>query len=171
MANTFSAARVMARIEQAAVGAVNATAQEAAAIARQRAPVRKVFHGSLGRSGAPSARSAMSLRQLSGPGRLTAGAPLTARGRWELKSGRAAFTGAGSTTLGGRLRGEIFIEPAEGGGSRWQAKVVSPTSYSKFVEFGTRRSRAQPYLRPALANVRASFRQRMVEAARSGRTS
>jgi HK97 gp10 family phage protein len=46
---------------------------------------------------------------------------------------------------------------------------VSPTPYAKYVEFGTRRSRAQPYLRPALAQVRESFRVRMAAAARLGR--
>lgn len=122
------------------------------------------------RTAASGVHSVMSLRQLASSGSLqNAGPALTARGRYELKAGRANFTSAGGTTLGGRLRGEIHTVPAESGGTRWTARVVSPTPYAKYVEFGTRHSRAQPYLRPALAQVRSSFRSRM-RAAVGGRT-
>lgn len=122
------------------------------------------------RSPAAGVHSIMSLRQLSSSGGLqNAGPALTARGRYELKAGRANFKSAGGTTLGGRLRGEIHSVPVEGGGTKWTAKVVSPTRYAKYVEFGTRHARAQPYLRPALAQVRSSFRARM-RAAVGGRS-
>ena len=201
MSMTFSAARVWSMIAPKIEAGVNATAREAAEIARQRAPVRKVFRGSTGRAtlqthvevqaeaaqrrtagvgpgpvrtqrtSASRIHSVMRLRDLAGPGRLVMNTPLTARGRWELKTGRAAFRSPGGrTTLGGRLRGEIHADPAEGSGPTWVAKVVSPTPYAKYVEFGTRRSRAQPYLRPALSQVRESFRTRMKAAASLGRT-
>jgi HK97 gp10 family phage protein len=119
------------------------------------------------RTAASAVHSTMSLRQLARPGQLAnAGPTLTARGRYELKAGRANFKSAGGATLGGRLRGEIHVVPAEGGGTRWTARVVSPTGYAKYVEFGTRHARAQPYLRPALAQVRESFRERMAAAVR-----
>ena len=196
---TFSAARIWGQISRQIEAGINATATEAAGLARQRAPVRKVFRGSVGRATLQShpeaaaerhqrrqlglapgpvrtqrtrparIHSVMALRVLAGPGRLRLQTPTTARGRYEIRSGRANFTGPDGTTVGGRLRGEITAVPAEGGGPRWVAKVVSPTPYAKYVEFGTRHNRAQPYLRPALSQVRESFRNRMVRAVRIGR--
>lgn len=158
---TFSAATVYSRIARKIEVGINATANEAAQFARQKAPVRKVRRTAGGRGRPPL---------LAAPTVLRFNTPLTARGRFELKSGRAAFTSpTGSMTLGGRLRGEILAVPSESGGPTWVAKVVSPTPYAKYVEFGTRRSRAQPYLRPALSQVRESFRARMRSAARLGR--
>lgn len=179
--------------------AVNETAAEAEGLAVQRAPVRKVFKGSVGkatlqsevevkaeahlrrqlglapgpvrtqRTQASSVHSIMALRQLNRRGQLRFHTPLTARGRYELKVGRAAFRGPGGVTLGGRLRGEIHMVAAEGGGPRWTARVVSPTPYAKYVEFGTRHNRAQPYMRPTLEQVRESFRAKCVAAVRIGR--
>lgn len=199
MSITFSAARVWGQIAPRIVANLNASANEAAAIAKERAPVRKVFKGGVGRASlqnraevraeshlrqqlrlapgpvrtqrtpANRVHSNMALRQLARPGRLRIATPLTSRGRYELRTGRANFRGPGGATLGGRLRGEIHVQPAEGGGTRWVAKVVSPTPYAKYVEFGTRHNRAQPYLRPALNQVRESFRNRMRAAARPGR--
>lgn len=194
MTSTFSAAAVWKGMERRIVRGLNATAADAEQIAVGRAPVRKVFKGGVGsatlqstvevkadealrrtmglasgpvrtqRSAASAVHSTMSLRTITG-GALSKGTPaLTVRGRAELKSGRANFTSAGGTALGGRLRGEIHSVPAEGGGTRWVARVVSPTRYAKYVELGTRHSRAQPYMRPALAQVRARFRSRMVAA-------
>jgi len=118
------------------------------------------------RTRAAKVHSIMSLRRLKA-GRLPSSAPkLTSRGRYELRTGRANFRSSRGTTLGGRLRGEIHVQPAEGGGTRWVTAVVSPTRYAKYVEFGTRHNRAQPYLRPALNEVRESFRDRMAAAVR-----
>lgn len=196
----FSAEAVWNRIAPRIVSNLNATAEEAGEIARKRAPVRKVFKGSVGRAttqsgieaqaeaqlrrdlglgagpvrvqrgSASPVHSIMKYRELASSGRLRPGAPeLTSRGRYELRTGRANFTGPGGSTLGGRLRGEIHVVPAEGRGPRWVAKVVSPTRYAKYVEFGTRHSRAQPYLRPALSQVREGFRGRMKTAVGTGR--
>lgn len=199
MTKTFNGARVWGAMQRRIVSELNAVADEAAPIAVQKAPVRKVMPRGLGtataqsgteaaaesamrrtlglgagpvktqRTAASKRHSIMSLRELSGSGTLKTGIPLTVRGRYELKSGRANFTTGGTTTLGGRLRGEIHVEPARGGGSVWTARVVSPTRYAKYVEFGTRHSRAQPYLRPALAQVRESLRTRMKAAVGPGR--
>lgn len=88
---------------------------------------------------------------------------LTARGRYELKTGRANVRVGGRTYLGGRLRSEI-TSVAASEGPVFTGAVISPTPYAKYVEFGTRHNRAQPYLRPALANVRTSFRERLQRA-------
>jgi len=65
--------------------------------------------------------------------------------------------------LTGRLRAEVHAEPAAGGPTLI-ARVVSPTPYAKYQEFGTRHNRAQPYLRPALAAARSAFRARLAKA-------
>jgi HK97 gp10 family phage protein len=63
--------------------------------------------------------------------------------------------GSGKYTLGGRLRGEIYTEESSASDRRvikyW---IISPTYYARFVEFGTRHAKAQPFLRPALAKAR-----------------
>ena len=50
----------------------------------------------------------------------------------------------------GRLRASITHEVREIANGVIQGKVGSSTSYSKFVELGTSKMPAQPYLRPAL---------------------
>jgi HK97 gp10 family phage protein len=84
---------------------------------------------------------------------------LSARGRYELESGRGVYRppGGGQATLGGRLRREIDVGPLQRGASLIKRQVVSPTSYARYVEFGTRHAAAQPYLRPALAGQREKF--------------
>lgn len=200
MSISFNANAIWEAFEKRVTAGINASARDAVGVARQKAPVRKVFKGRVGlatqqtrveahaeatqrrtlglgpgpvrtqRTSAARIHSVMAVRQVTGPGQLRFNTPLTSRGRWELKSGRALFNSPGGrVTLGGRLRGEIHDDPAEGGGPVWIARVVSPTPYAKYVEFGTRRSRAQPYLRPALSQVRERFLTRMRAAARQGR--
>jgi HK97 gp10 family phage protein len=95
-------------------------------------------------------------------------ARLSKRGRYELRSGRAAHKGY----LGGRLRDEMYVEAARAEGSKISASVVSPTPYAKYQEFGTRHHAAHPFLRPALMESRgeiASLVQRAAgDAARRG---
>ena len=88
-------------------------------------------------------------RALAGPGQLASGAAqarLSRQGRYELRSGRGVHNGQ----LGGRLRDEITFEAARISGRSVIARVVSPTPYAKFVEFGTRYMAARPYMRPAV---------------------
>ena len=109
------------------------------------------------------------------------GGELNARGRYELNrahlspyKGGAAYTTytedettgrlRPTTTLGGRLRGEIFAKPIEIDGPHIEGRVVSPTYYARFVEFGTRHAAAQPFLRPALADVRETYRRNIARA-------
>lgn len=99
------------------------------------------------------------------------GETLNARGRWELRhahklglKGAAYKTKGGRYQLGGRLKGEIEVRKASAREAVIQGSVVSPTYYARFVEFGTRHAAAQPYMRPALAKVRESFRQDLAHA-------
>lgn len=100
---------------------------------------------------------------------------LSTRGRYELNRRRTtekypespifsvsggvdrASSEAGLVTLGGRLKKEIFLTPLQHRGSTTFRRVVSPTRYAKYVEFGTRYAAAQPYLRPALAQQHTHF--------------
>lgn len=83
---------------------------------------------------------------------------LSSRGRYELS--RAVPSGGEKlATLGGALRKSIEMIPAEDG-RRITAYVTAgggDVDYAKYVEFGTRRSRAQPFMRPAKALVREEF--------------
>ncbi len=54
----------------------------------------------------------------------------------------------------GRLRDSIVSLPLERHGGRMTAGVWAQAPYALWVEIGTRRMRAQPYLRPALDVVR-----------------
>ena len=76
---------------------------------------------------------------------------LSRRGRYEVRSRRADF----NRMVGGRLRGEITAIPAALRGNRIEARVISPTPYAKFQEFGTRHHPAHPFLRPALRESRS----------------
>lgn len=82
-------------------------------------------------------------------------ADLSVEGRHQLRIANIGSNKQG--TLGGALRKSIRIVPAGVVGRRVKGKVVAgggEVDYAKYVEFGTRRSRAQPFLRPALAKAR-----------------
>lgn len=106
---------------------------------------------------------------------------LNARGRNELARGFVRGGGldmfreinpeTGTTRtrvqLGGRLKREIrSSNPPPKAGPIYKASVESPTYYARFVEFGTRHAAAQPYLRPAVAKARTTFRTNMLRALR-----
>jgi HK97 gp10 family phage protein len=89
---------------------------------------------------------------------------LSARGRYELK--RA------DQSLGGALKKSLKLHPATiSRGGRVKASISAgggDVDYAKYVEFGTRRSRAQPFLRPALAKVRTELPTIMKTALQGG---
>ena len=101
---------------------------------------------------------------------------LSARGRYELRGRKGTREGArmnalytpkarrAGTTLGGRLRGEIHTVGPHLVGSIIKARVVSPTYYAKYQEFGTRHNRATPYMRPAIAKLQSTYRNEVVKA-------
>lgn len=225
MSVTFSANAIYQRKARQINQAVSDTVRIVTEDARRRAPVRKVFKGSLGRATlqsieeaaaevalrsrlglapgpvrtqrTPAARvhgfgprrlltsprlpaydvGASRFRAASGRfttasafratqplhGQLQFATELSARGRYELKTGRANITAGGKTYLGGRLRSQI-TSGGVSGNPVFVGSVISPTPYAKYVEFGTRHNRAQPYLRPALAAQREAFRKRLQRA-------
>ena len=72
--------------------------------------------------------------------------------------------------LGGRLKGEMYVQRAQPEDNGFAGYVVSPTPYAKYVEFGTRYAAAQPYLRPALDTIETRYHDDMVRALqRAGR--
>lgn len=90
---------------------------------------------------------------------------LTARGRFEVRSGRAAFKAPGEPArLGGRLKGELRVIPAVYVGGEVWAYVESPTvdpetgyPYPAAQEFGSRHNRAHPFMRPGLHETRSDL--------------
>jgi HK97 gp10 family phage protein len=90
---------------------------------------------------------------------------LTSRGRYEVRNAAkrgslvgTSHGGASRQRVGGRLRREIHADPhASWNGLRYSSAIVSPTPYAKYVEFGTHRTPAQPFMRPAANYVRANF--------------
>lgn len=87
-------------------------------------------------------------------------ADLSSQGRYELKrADTSAASAGGSSSLGGALRRSITVSKVQPG--RIMTARISAgndkVDYAKYVEFGTRRSRAQPFLRPALAQAREEF--------------
>ena len=56
----------------------------------------------------------------------------------------------------GRLRASIIPLPARGRGGRARAGLHAQAPYALWVEIGTRRMRAQPYLRPTLTTIAAA---------------
>ena len=95
-------------------------------------------------------------------------ADLSARGRYEV--GRAAREGR--TVAGGALRESLKegFEPAILGRVMTARITVGnqKVHYAPYVEFGTRRSRAQPFMRPALAHARGKYRDVMERTLESG---
>lgn len=95
------------------------------------------------------------------------GKALTGRGRYEVRTGRSVRTSpSGISRIGGRLRGEIYVESARYSEGRVTAYVVSPTKdpetgypYNRAMEFGTAHNRPYPFMRPALREHRTKFRQ------------
>lgn len=115
---------------------------------------------------------------------------LTTRGRWEVRNAirrgslleigpsillndpearRKSEATAGQMTVGGRLRASIEFEDRSSGDIIRKSIIAGGKSapYAKFVEFGTRRSRAQPFLRPALKHAETIYPQKMRAAMRA----
>lgn len=68
----------------------------------------------------------------------------------------------------GTLRGSIHIESIEGGGSSVTARVATggEADYAVFVEMGTYKMGAQPFMAPTLIENRAVYEEVMSRALR-----
>lgn len=96
---------------------------------------------------------------------------LTARGRYEVRSGRAIHkevlaSGAVRVQVGGRLKASIESEGVVSTGQGATVKVTAGVRYAKFVEFPTTHNAAQPFLLPALHDNRTRLRQVMAREVR-----
>lgn len=65
-----------------------------------------------------------------------------------------APVGSGQEDTPGELRDSLAAEPQDDGSVRVGSFGVP---YAKYVEFGTSKMRAEPFLRPALARARRAF--------------
>ena len=96
---------------------------------------------------------------------------LSSRGKYEVanaaKRGSITKDASGRARVGGRLRSEIFDDPGAWEGNRYVARIVSPTPYAKYVEFGTHRAPAQPYMRPAANFVRREYQKMLARTIRN----
>lgn len=179
---------------EGAIGAINRGVDRIAARAKDKAPVRRVFQGqdekvryrlkSISEIEADrTVRRRLGLgpegTHLFPPLKVIRRAPqllhlrglpvdeslLNRRGRYELKSGRAVD----QDQLGGRLRREIEAIHATLDGRVIRARVISPTPYAKYQEYGTRHNAAHSYLRPAghesVGEIRTDVAVSVVQAA------
>jgi HK97 gp10 family phage protein len=74
---------------------------------------------------------------------------------------------SGQLRVGGRLRDEIYRTEVRRSGSKMYGDVVAPTEYAKYQEYGTSKHRAQPFMRPALYDMRGRFQQIVARSMRS----
>jgi HK97 gp10 family phage protein len=89
---------------------------------------------------------------------------LTARGRYEVRSGRAVHrevspSGSVRVQIGGRLKASIESEGVVSTGQGSTIVVAARAPYAKFVEFPTTHNAAQPFLLPALHDNRTRLKQ------------
>jgi len=80
---------------------------------------------------------------------------------------RGVMRGSEKTDPKGHLRDRIFMDECEPVGGKWIGRVVSPAPYSRYVEFPTHRTAAQPYLLPALKSARGRLKAN-IKAAKGG---
>lgn len=123
-----------------------------------------------GQASRPLRAESFERRGLPHPGEAFRASKLTSRGRYEVRTARVARHGRTTKgeiftspplfgrRVGGRLRGELRIRGPEKHSGSWWMYVESPTPYAPYQEFGTRRHRAQPFLRPALYESRNVLR-------------
>jgi len=60
----------------------------------------------------------------------------------------------------GRLRSSITLETVENANGLINIKIGTPVYYAPFVEFGTVKQPAQPFLRPAIDQVISEFNEK-----------
>lgn len=91
---------------------------------------------------------------------------LSSQGRYELAHPHRANSAIYMGTLGGRLRRSIEMKQATA--DDLEVSVYTEVPYAKYVEFGTRRSVAQPFLRPALMSQRSKLVSRLRAGVKEG---
>jgi HK97 gp10 family phage protein len=95
---------------------------------------------------------------------------LTSRARYDLArgigvhevgAGSASRAGGGAVILGGALRDSIHATDIVDDGNGFQFELTASVRYAKYVEYGTYKDYAQPFLRPALKESKKYLRQIM----------
>jgi HK97 gp10 family phage protein len=100
-------------------------------------------------------------------------AAMTSRGRYEVRSGRAIHLSASETghsirvQAGGALKASIENEGVRETAHGVEATVAANIRYAKYVEFPTIRTKAQPFLLPAMQDQRGKATQTVAAAIRS----
>ena len=94
---------------------------------------------------------------------------LTARGAYEIRSGRAIHhevlsSGTIKVQVGGALKASIESEGVSETPQGVEVRITAAIRYAKFVEFPTVHNAAQPFLRPALHAARQSFKGKVAQA-------
>jgi HK97 gp10 family phage protein len=92
---------------------------------------------------------------------------LDARGRYEVRSGRALTSATGEAIspgenksqvrIGGRLKNSIIQSSITREGTRVSIQVGTDVPYAMYVEFPTRHNAAQPFLLPALKETQRAL--------------
>ena len=70
--------------------------------------------------------------------------------------------------VGGYLKKNIVVGEVEAESGRTKVSVLSKAPYSRYVEFPTRRTRAQPFMMPAIKGAKRSLKRAMKDAVRAG---
>ena len=97
---------------------------------------------------------------------------LTARGRYEVRTGRSVHRELSSSgtaarvQIGGALKASIGAGPVHETATGMEVEVEAAIRYAKYVEFPTIRTAAQPFLLPALAQERQRLPQTIADAIR-----
>lgn len=93
---------------------------------------------------------------------------LSARGKYEVRSERAAHKGE----IGGKLRDEIRVGQVTVEGHTVHVDVESPTDYAIQQEMGNRHNPSHPYLRPGMYEstdeIRQAIGRNVLASARAG---
>jgi HK97 gp10 family phage protein len=81
----------------------------------------------------------------------------------------AGFVGGKRTfAVGGFLRKNIVVGEVEADGGRTKVSVISKAPYSRYVEFPTRRTKAQPFMMPAIKGAKRGLKRAMKDAVMAG---
>lgn len=96
---------------------------------------------------------------------------MTEWAKWEVGRGRSVHyipmaRGRTKVQMGGRLKASIHAEPVRQEGPKDVVTVAASVRYAKFVEFPTIHNAAQPFLRPALLQVKGRAVRIVAEAMR-----
>jgi hypothetical protein len=72
----------------------------------------------------------------------------------EVGGGSFSTAPAGSLILGGALRDSIHAEDVTATDNGWEVSVTASVRYARYVEYGTYKDHAQPFIRPAIHNTK-----------------